>query len=95
MVPSDDWPNGRLDDLATEVRLVASLVPLVAKHDAEIEGVKENQRESKRTLERIESKVDNLSSAGRMTPKQWAATLGPVAIALIGAVGLVLAKGGP
>lgn len=35
---TDKWPNERLDDLATQVRLVASLTTQVATHHAEISG---------------------------------------------------------
>ena len=93
MSPEDEWPNKRIDDLATEVPLVASLVPHVARHDVKIEALENGQQETNRRLGRFEDKLD--ASSGRMTPKQWAATVGPVLIAIIGAVGLVLAKGGP
>jgi hypothetical protein len=34
----DEWPNRRLDDLATQVRMMAALATQVATHEAKISG---------------------------------------------------------
>lgn len=61
----DEWPDRRLDDLAAQVRMVASLSTLVATHDAKIDGqgeeidaIREMLREA---VVRVEKAMDAIS----------------------------------
>lgn len=42
--PPERWSDDRLDDLASQVRFVASLVTQVATHDAELTGLDDDVR---------------------------------------------------
>lgn len=99
MTPENEWTTGRINDLAAQVRTVASVVTLVATHDVKIDAhsedilaLRENQREAVKEFrdtlvafdKACEKKVERLEAA--IGTRRWS----PMAI-----VGLVAAITSP
>ncbi|MBA3583416.1 MAG: hypothetical protein H0W36_02605 [Gemmatimonadetes bacterium] len=51
------WNDGRLDDLADQVRIVAALGTMVARHDSKIDQSEDDRIEMRSTLEKLESRM--------------------------------------
>lgn len=75
MSPADEWGKDRLDDLASQVRMVASVTTLVATHDAKIDAIIDDVRSIERmrdaNVTRFEKRLDELAVEQRKAVKEW------------------------
>jgi hypothetical protein len=51
------WNDDRLDDLAAQVRVVAALGTVVARHDAKLDQAEDDRIVLRRTLEQLEARM--------------------------------------
>jgi hypothetical protein len=51
------WNDDRLDDLAAQVRVVAALGTVVARHDAKLDQADDERVAMRRTLEQLEARM--------------------------------------
>ena len=87
------WNDARLDDLSRQVRMVAGLATQVGVQSANIDALEDSLKRIERLIGEVRDECRANANAGRWTPTQWAAVLGPTGAALIGLVAVLVGGG--
>ena len=93
MTPDRRDMDARLDDMVFQLRALAPVAGMVARHDAEIDALGDGQRRIERLITEVRDECRENARRNAWTPMVKAAVIGPTVASLIAAVALVLTKG--
>lgn len=89
MTPEDE----RLADLIYQVRALAPLVGMVARHDAELEGQKTSNARIERLITEVRDECRERDRRQRWTPAQWSVVIAAFIASAGTLIGVVLSGG--
>jgi hypothetical protein len=75
MSPGDAWSDGRLDELAAQVRVFAAMTAQVATHEAKIDGLTDDVRMDRKirdeNIVRFERLIRDVRDENRAAVEKW------------------------